>query len=187
QQVHTCDVRCCLIPDQRGFYRCKRRAPFELSEDDTISPSGEWKSKWTYEYLNGWIPAILLNVRCNNDGKLLTNGSDTKNCTYYITKYALKKQLQHFNLSAIITRGYAYHLERSSYTETVHDYQRLLLFRLVHTMNREQELAAPMVMSYLMGWGDVYRSYHYSVVYWGTFVTALYRAFPELRLFRGGL
>ncbi|OCH89790.1 hypothetical protein OBBRIDRAFT_813030 [Obba rivulosa] len=103
QQLHTCDLRCCL-----------RRAPFELSDTDSIS--------------------ILLNARCNNDGKLLTNGADTKNCTYYITKYALKKQLKHFNISAVMAKRYAYH--------------RLLLFCL--------ELAAPMVISYLMGWGDVY-------------------------------
>jgi len=31
-----------------------------------------------------------------------------------------------------------------------------MLFRLVNTVNHEQELAAPMVMSYLMGWGDTY-------------------------------
>ncbi|OCH93889.1 hypothetical protein OBBRIDRAFT_723907 [Obba rivulosa] len=181
QQLHTCDLRRCLVPDRRGYFRCKRRAPFELSDTDSISASGEWKQKCTYEYLNGWIPGILLNARCNNDGKLLTNGADTKNCTYYITKYALKKQLKHFNMSAVMAKGYAYHVERSSYTESLRDHQRLLLFRLVHTLNREQELAAPMVISYLMGWGDVYRSHHYSVVYWSSFLKALYKAFPELR------
>ncbi|EMD31577.1 hypothetical protein CERSUDRAFT_78030 [Gelatoporia subvermispora B] len=181
QQLHTCDMRRCLVPDRRGYFRCKRRAPFALSENDSISPCGDWKQKRTYEYLNGWVPAILLNARCNNDGKILTNGADTKNCAFYITKYALKPQKQHFNLSAVMAKGYACHIERSSYTETLRDNQRLLLFRLVHTLNREQELAAPMVVSYLMGWGDVYRSHHYSVVYWSSFVKALCRTFPELR------
>ncbi|EMD37981.1 hypothetical protein CERSUDRAFT_72611 [Gelatoporia subvermispora B] len=181
QQLHTCDLRRCLIPDRRGFYRCKRRAPFSVSETDFINENGEWGQKRTYSYLNGWMPAILVNARCNNDAKLLTNGADTKNCTYYICKYTLKPQVQHFNLSALMAKGYAYHLERSSYTDTLRDHQQLLLFRLVHTLNREQEIAAPMVISYLMGWGDSYRSHHYSIVYWSSFVKALYRAFPDLR------
>ena len=60
------------------------------------------------------------------------------------------------------------------------DQQRLLLFRLVHAINREQELAAPMVISYLMGWGDTYRSHHYSPIYWGSFVAELLHVYPQL-------
>ena len=40
----------------------------------------------------------------------------------------------------------------------------LLLFQIVQSINREQELATPMVISYLMGWGDVLRSNSYSVI-----------------------
>lgn len=58
--------------------------------------------------------------------------------------------------------------------------QRLLLFRLLHSINREQEIAAPMVDSLLMGWGDVYRSHHYSPIYWSTFKSALLREIPSL-------
>ncbi|EMD31208.1 hypothetical protein CERSUDRAFT_78293 [Gelatoporia subvermispora B] len=181
QQLHTCDLRRCLVPDKRGFYRCKRRAPFDLSDEDTVSETGKWKQKRKYEYLNGWMPAVLLNARCNNDAKLLTNGSDTKNCTFYILGYALKKQARHFNLSSIMAKGYVYHSERSEYLDSLQDNQRLLLFWLVHTINREQELSAPMVISYLMGWGDIYRSHRYSVVYWSSFVTSILKQFPELR------
>ncbi|EMD32190.1 hypothetical protein CERSUDRAFT_99591 [Gelatoporia subvermispora B] len=181
QQLHTCDLRRCLVPDKRGFYRCKHRAPFDLSDEDTVSESGKWKQKRKYEYLNGWMPAVLINARCNNDAKLLTNGSDTKNCTFYILGYALKKQKRHFNLSSIMAKGYICHSERSEYLDSLQDNQRLLLFRLVHTINREQELAAPMVVSYLMGWGDVYRSHRYSVVYWSSFMKAILKYYPELR------
>ncbi len=66
--------------------------------------------------------------------------------------------------------------------QELRDQQRLLIFRLVHTLNREQELAAPTVMSYLMGWGDVYRSHQYSTVYWLSFVMFLTKAFPEIHL-----
>ena len=189
EQVHTCQVRRCLFPDKDGRYRCKRRAPFPTFEEDFVDENGNWGSKRLYEYINGWIPAILINVRCNNDGKLLTNGKDTRNVSFYTTLYSSKKQNRYNNISAIMAKGYAYHLEQialnskvSDYVDELRDTQRLLIFRLVHAINREQELAAPMVISYLMGWGDTYRSHHYTPIYWSTFVGLLMKKFPVLRM-----
>ncbi len=112
EQIHTCHVRRCLIQDKHGQYRCKRRAPFEVKEDDDIDEKGNWHPKRLYAYVNGWVPAILVNVRCNNDGKLLTNGEDTKNVAMYSTLYAAKKQGRNYNVSAVMAKGYAYHLRR---------------------------------------------------------------------------
>jgi len=123
KQVHTCELRRCLVPDKRGHYKCKRRAPFERSPEDSINEGGQWKPKRTYEYLNNWNLAILLNCRCNNDIKLLTNGSETRGSSFYITGYQTKKQNKHHNLSAIMARGYAYHLENSDYLQDIRDYQ----------------------------------------------------------------
>ena len=185
EQIHTCKLRRCLIRDKSGIYRCKRRAPFELSEVDEIKENGQWRSKRLYGYVNGYVPGILVNARCNNDGKLLTNGEDTKNIAMYTTIYIAKKQGRSYNASAIMAKGYAYHLDHltdttETYVDDMRDVQRLLLFRLVHAINREQELAAPMVMSYLMGWGDTYRTHHYSPVYWSSFVSALLKDYPHL-------
>jgi len=44
KQVHTCEIRWCLIPDKTGNYRCKRRAPFEISSEDSVDEDGHWKS-----------------------------------------------------------------------------------------------------------------------------------------------
>ncbi|KAG1739554.1 hypothetical protein EDB19DRAFT_1613475, partial [Suillus lakei] len=87
---------------------------------------------------------------------------------------------KHFNMSALLVKGYAYHSHHTAYLDSLQDNQRLLLFRLIHTINQEQELAAPMVISYLMGWGDTYRSHHYSPVYWSSFISALLKDFPAL-------
>lgn len=38
-----------------------------------------------------------------------------------------------------------------------------------------------MVVSYLMGWGDLKTSHSYSPLYWSSFMAALYKAFPVLR------
>ena len=181
EQIHVCKPRRCLVYKQ-GQLVCKRRAPFDLAKEDFAMESGICGPKRLYGYVNSWVSSILINARCNNDGKFLTNGGDTKNITFYVTSYAAKKQGKNHNISAIMANGYAYHLEhpKPEYVDSVRDQQRLLLFRLVHRINREQELAAPMVMSYLMGWGDVYRSHTYSPIYWTSFLSALFNAFPEL-------
>ncbi|KAG1836485.1 hypothetical protein F4604DRAFT_1602569 [Suillus subluteus] len=179
-QLHTCEFHRCLVPDKNGHYQCKRRAPFELSEEDYIDEEGHWKSKRLFGFINGWVPTITVNARCNNDGKLLTNGADTKNITFYVSVYQTKKQGKHYNMSAVLAKGYAYHSEHTAYLDSLRDNQRLMLFRLVHTINWEQELATPMVVSYLMGWGDTYRSHHYTPVYWSSFISALLKHFPAL-------
>ena len=179
KNLHTCDIRHCLVPRKSGLLVCKRRAPFQISISDFVDEEGNWGAKRLHGFMNAWQPALTINLRCNNDIKLLTNTRDTMNITYYITSYQTKKQGQNFNMSAVLTKGYAYHCQRP-YIDSLRDQQRLLLFRLVHCINREQELAAPMVISYLMGWGDTYQSHHYSPIYWASFVGQLLQTYPEL-------
>ena len=109
KNLHTCELRRCLVPSKKGALVCKRRAPFQKSETDFVDEEGNWGPKRLHGYMNGWAPAITVNLRCNNDIKLLTNMRDTMNITYYITSYQTKKQGRNFNMSAIMTRGYAFH------------------------------------------------------------------------------
>ena len=83
-----------------------------------------------------------------------------------------------------MAQGFAYHLDhpKPKYVDDLRDQHRLLLFQLVHTINREQELATPMVMSYLMGWGEVFCTHTYTPIYWSAVVSALYKMFPELHV-----
>lgn len=182
QQVHTCKIGRCLRYDKKGSLTCKRRAPFETSPEDYVTPEGRWGQKRLYSYMNGWIPAVLVHGRCNNDGKLLTNGSDTKNITFYVSSYAGKKQAKNHNLSAVIADGFAYHEAhpKPEYIANLREQHRLLLFRLVNSINREQELAGPMVVSYLMGWHDVKTSHTYTPLFWSSFVSALFRGYPSI-------
>ena len=59
---------------------------------------------------------------------------------------------------------------------------RLLLIRCMSALNREQELSGPQVMSYLMGWGDSYKSHNYTPVNWWSLKKALARKFPYLTM-----
>lgn len=127
KNLHTCELRRCLVPTKTAGLVCKRRAPFQISEADFVDEEGNWGPKRLHGFMNGWAPALTVNLRCNNDIKLLTNTRDTMNITYYITSYQTKKQGQNFNMSAIITKGYAFHCKRPN-VDSLRDQQRLLLF-----------------------------------------------------------
>ncbi|PSS37626.1 hypothetical protein PHLCEN_2v553 [Hermanssonia centrifuga] len=156
EQVHTCKPIRCLRLDKRGNMYCKRKAPFQLALEDFVTEAGTWGPKRLFPFMNAYCPHIIVNMRCNNDIKLLTNGSETKNISFYITSYTTKKQSHHYNTSALLADGYAYHKRypNEKYLDDLRQSNRLMLFRLVNTVNREQELAAVMVISYLMRWGD---------------------------------
>ena len=111
KQIHTCHGSRCLVPVKNapGTSRCKRGAPFKESADDVINEDGRWAAKRLFGRVNGWVPALSINVRCNNDGKLLTNGEATKNISIYVAYYQSKKQGKTFNLSSIVARGYKNH------------------------------------------------------------------------------
>ncbi|KAI5892666.1 uncharacterized protein SCHCODRAFT_01171736 [Schizophyllum commune H4-8] len=181
QQVHTCHRRRCLVLNKKGVLECKRGAPFDRNEEDFVLEDGRWGPKRLFPYINAWNPAIAITLKCNNDIKLLTNGAETKSIAFYCTSYAGKKQQKTHSQSALLAKGYAYHQTTTDYLDSMRDRNRLLLNRLVQTVNREQELAAPMVMSYLMGWGDVYRSHHYTAIYWTTFTRMLLRTYPDIQ------
>ena len=85
--------------------------------------------------MNSWNPAISVNIRCNNDCKILTNGGDTKNLTWYVTSYASKKQGKSHNMSALMAKGHTYHTERTTYLDSLEDAQRKMLFRVLQTVN----------------------------------------------------
>ncbi|KIO11877.1 hypothetical protein M404DRAFT_72474, partial [Pisolithus tinctorius Marx 270] len=110
--------------------------------------------------INNYCPLILTNLRCNNDIKINTNGKDTKDVTFYVTAYATKKQKKSHNLSALMASALAYHENDPRY-EDIRKQNRLLLYRCINVINREAELSGPQVVSYIMGYGDTFRSHCY--------------------------
>lgn len=180
KQVHSCELRRCLKVDSRGCLVCKRRAPFEVAQEPYVLENGNWCPKRLYEFMNGWNPSISVCLRCNNDSKVLLNGPETINISYYVTGYSHKNQQKSHNISAVVAKTQAYDVEHTTYTDSLQDQQRLLLFRIINAINSEQELAAPMVISFLMGWGDLYQSHYYQSVYWSSFVSVLMKAHPDL-------
>ena len=89
-QIHRCSKEACLVKKKNG-YHCKRNAPFEISTRDYIDANGSWGPKRTHGYVNNWNPAIMQCVRSNHDIKLILNGAETKDISWYITNYITKK------------------------------------------------------------------------------------------------
>jgi len=182
KQVHTCELRRCLNVDrQTGRLVCKRRAPWPTAEDDFVNEDGTWGPKRRNPFINGYVPGVSVCMRGNNDGKLLTNGKDTKNLTFYATKYAAKPQNLTNNFSVLSAKSYQWHELHPRDYETLKDSQRVLLFRIANAMNKEQELAATMVVSYLMNWGDTVKSHNYVPIYWTSFRRHLWQMYPSLK------
>ena len=73
--------------------------------------------------MNRWVPGITINAHRNNDGKLLTNSRETTNISFYITDYQTKGQNKSHSMSAILAKGFAYHIQRKTYQDSLRDQQ----------------------------------------------------------------
>jgi hypothetical protein len=62
KQVHTCEFCCCLFWNMKGQLQCKCMTPLKYLEVDMVTKSGHWAPKRLYEFMNGWIPALTINV-----------------------------------------------------------------------------------------------------------------------------
>ena len=97
KHVRTCAPARRLVSDSHGRFRCKRSAPFEVSEFDDADDNGQRRSKRSYGFLNSWIEDISTHARCNIYGKLIPNGHDTRDISFYVTTYPTKKQGRSFD------------------------------------------------------------------------------------------
>lgn len=181
-QVHACKRKSCLIfIRKRKKFMCKRRAPFPISEQDKVEADGSWAPKRTYSYLNSWNPWVAIAMRCNHDIKFLTNGRETRAVIWYITTYATKKQKKTYNRSSLLAKGLHFHFQESSTINDARRRNKLLLFRCLHSLGREAERSGAQVISYLMGWGDVFASHTYVPVFWSSVEAKIKRDLSEFQ------
>ena len=89
-QVHVCKPSTCLRRNRQGEWICKRRAPWPLVERTIVHATGVLDLRRTYPFLNGYSPAVLICLRCNNDFKMVIYGKETKDINGYLTNYQNK-------------------------------------------------------------------------------------------------
>ena len=181
-QVHICKASTCLRRDKEGNMVCKRRAPWPLVERTIVHATGVLDLHRTYQFLNGYSPAILVCLRCNNDIKMVIYGKDTKTIAGYLTNYQNKDPSKSYNMSALLCSALTYHQNHLRHLESLREQNRLLIYRCFNVLNREAELSGPQVMTYLMNWGDRFVSHQYVSVYWCQLANALEQVYPHLRV-----
>lgn len=183
-QIHICRRGSCLIPDRYGRERCKRRAPFELSEDYTVREDGSYAIRRTMPMLNNFNKSVSASLMCNNDIKLITNGSGTNDLLWYISKYILKPQARSYNQAALLAGDQLFPESTVDNGDDVEitERARKLLIRCMNISAREQEVAGTLVATYLMGLLDTQSSHRFVPLYWSEVERALRNAYSEFRL-----
>jgi hypothetical protein len=159
---------------KQNHIQCKCSAPFEESDHDYIDEDGKWGPKRTYSYINNWCPPIMQCTCHNQDIKIITNGAETKDISFYISLYIAKRQAKSSNSSALLAKKLAFHRKWEQYNSDICRLNKRLLQQCANTLSCEQEFSVPEVISYLMGWGNHFISHHFVTIYW-TVVTSLIR------------
>lgn len=177
-QVHQCGMGCMKVTNKK--LACKRRAPFKLADSDWVNEDGQCGPKRMYGYLNNWCPSILQCIRANHNIKLISNGTETKDITWYITIYVGKKWKFSSNMSALLANTFVFHQWDENNSQDLKVLNKKLIQCCANTLSRQQELSAPEVISYLMGWGDHYESHHFVTIHWHFVVCLMKWAYPEL-------
>lgn len=178
-QVHQCSQACMRLRKRRLV--CKRNAPFRLAPEAWIDECGDWNPKRLYGYLNNWCPSLLQCVRANHDIKLITNGEQTKDITWYVTGYAIKDRELSANISALLARTFAFGRFDQHRETDISRINKRLIERCANTLTRQQELSAPEVVNYLMGWNDRFVSHHFETIHWKSVLDLLRTTYPTLR------
>lgn len=81
----------------------------------------------------------------------------------YITNYTTKKQ------------------HRSSNASALNKINKKLIQSCANSLSRDHEFSVLVIMSFILGWLDVYLSHYYVAIYWDSAIAALKRAFQESR------
>lgn len=178
-QYHKCTTAACLKVVKSKLV-CKRRAPFDIAIKDWVDEEGNWGPKRWCEFLNSWNPTILRSIRSNHDIKLVMSGKETSTITYYITHYATKKQERSTNVSALLADSLAFTQTKQRNIKDIKRYNKLLIQRCANSLQHYREFSAPEVVSYIMGWPEVYESHHYVTLFWDSVVECLKKQYPGL-------
>lgn len=178
-QYHKCTPAACLRVI-RNRTTCKRRAPWRVAPDDWVDENGNWGPKRIIPFLNNWNPTVLRTLRSNHDVKLIMSGGETALLTYYIANYATKKQQKSSNVSALLAKALAFVRKTEKLQPDLKELNRKMMEKCANALNRDREFSGPEIMTYLMGWPDVYESHHYVTIYWEAAERALRKTFLEL-------
>ena len=132
--------------------------------EDTQALVGRRDCKW----INSFNDVITVALRCNNDVKYLLSSLDCKNIMVYVASYLTKKQLSMHALFSFARGTYDSSskrlLDELGMVVGPQDVSRRLLTRAVMKALSNQELQAPTVLQFLLGFPSHYWSHEFVTV-----------------------
>ncbi|KIJ54923.1 hypothetical protein M422DRAFT_153016, partial [Sphaerobolus stellatus SS14] len=162
-----------------GELRCKRHCPWPLSDKDYVSSDGQWFPRCTCPRLNTWCCPIMFATRAKHDIKILTNGADTHDVSWYTIKYAAKQAEKSYNVSALLARRLAYQKKNQVLNPMHQERNHTLIVQCVNTLSKYFELSSQQIVSLLSGWGDRFESHGAISIYLSTSMYYVHKTFPE--------
>ncbi|KAH6906301.1 hypothetical protein BKA70DRAFT_1372848 [Coprinopsis sp. MPI-PUGE-AT-0042] len=145
------------VVEKEAFHECSPtscKKKIRGASEAWVKDTGENGPRRVAGFLNSWNPAIIDNLRCNHDLKLLLATS----------LLARIKQQRSSNTTAI--------LAKQGRRPDSHNRNKRLLERCANALTKERD--------YLMGFGDRYTSHTYAPIYWERADAALKQQFPSL-------
>ena len=164
--IHTHTVTCYKYSKKQNNPICRMRMPRKLENVSFIDvESGEIRLKRLHETINNFNEYIISACRSNMDIKYIFSGSDAKALVYYITDYVTKSNLSFhdtFSLVLKAVQSFEKYNVLDSNNMSAEEKSRKLVLRCYNTLASQQELSAPQVASYLMGWSDHYTTHEFA-------------------------
>ena len=115
--------------------------------------------------VNYFNMSMLEAICCNMDIKFIGSGSLAKAALYYITDYISKSQLKLHTIN--------------SEDDDVVAKAKKLLTKCANSLIGLQELSAPQVSSYVLGFEDHFTNFEFQNLYWPSFKAHLNRQLPS--------
>ncbi|KAI1796031.1 hypothetical protein LXA43DRAFT_880859, partial [Ganoderma leucocontextum] len=163
----------------------RKTCRFELDIDNVIPTSSidMQTGTITLQHLDGLVnnynPTVLEAMHCNMDIKFIGSGEDAKALIYYITDYVTKSPLKaHVSYAALEQALKNFHASNQG-EESKADVAKRLLRKCAFSLTSNQELSAPQVAAFLLGYDDFYTSDDYANLYWTSFERLLERQLPN--------
>lgn len=162
-----------------------KKCRFELDTENIVRNTivDPATGELTLRKLDGMVAnfnaTMLKAIRCNMDIKFLGSGADAKAVIYYITDYISKSQLKTHVAYATLELAIKKLGEFDPLEDNVSISAKKLLIKCCNAMIGLQELSAPQVSSYLLGFNDHYTSHSFKQLFWKAFETHLERKSPS--------
>ncbi|KAH8795883.1 hypothetical protein DL96DRAFT_1567013 [Flagelloscypha sp. PMI_526] len=187
-------VKECQVHSHRNtcFKYCRTGQPkicrFGLSTDNTIPEmtfdleSGNLILQKLDGLVNNYNSTVLEAMRCNMDIKFIGSGTAAKACLYYVIDYITKSQLSaHIGYAAVESALKVVQDQMNGAYKRggIKEQGKMLLRKCAFSMLARQEVAAPMVMTYLLDLKDHFTNFQYRQWYWQAFEKAIDNQFPS--------